>query len=299
MVSFIAKFSTKHINAAQATTKGSHELLAESMENYEKAFAKIKEVTQCENINELVKRFTQIEDQNFSLFNYVNEINNQIGAISEENAKMERRLNDYFAENSAKDNANVNDLKKLEEKLKATQDATQYYENQYQSMMRLQEDLEKGIQKMVTLFQKPGETIETLAAVDPSKSVDTAGARDNQLMAQLSLIEQKTSELLMKNLLLALPKKFTFAAAPTAASPDKKDGNQENADKSNQPLIETSKDPAALAAMLQSMINSEESTNPTFNLANILGQGPAPPITHLSFHAPTTVYVLLMFILKR
>ena len=276
---------------AQTATKGSQELLAESMENYEKAFNKIKEVTNCPNINELVKRFTQVEDQNFSLFNYVNEINNQIGSVSDELAHLEREMNSWQVQNAGVEEASKKQLKEMESKLKATQEATELYQGQYDSMSQVMEDLSVGIERLVTtLQQKSGSSDAPVSMVDPEKSVDTAGAKENLVSAQLSWIEQKTNALLMKNLLLALPKKFTFAAAPTAASPDKKDGAaQEGADK-NQPLIETSKDPAALAAMLQSMISAEDTAN-GFNLASILGQGPSAPVAYHSIHVPSTGFV--------
>ena len=43
------------------------------MENFEEAFNKIKAATGITDIEELVRTFIKNEDQNFSLFNYVNE----------------------------------------------------------------------------------------------------------------------------------------------------------------------------------------------------------------------------------
>ena len=256
-------------------------MLAESMDNYEKAFNKIKEVTSCPNINELVKRFMQMEDQNFSLFNFVNEINNQIGSVAEEIAMAERQIEHWNGENSHVEVDAKEILQELEQKLKSTQESTEFFEKQHASMGGLLEDVGKGVERILGLLHKRVEG-STTTAVIPTFNGDYA------LNDQLGYIEDLTNQLLMKNLLLSLPKKFTFAAAPSSANADKKDGSSDGAgDKTNQPLLETSKDPAALAAMLQSIMK-EDGTDPTFTLESLLGQGPAAPISHIAIHAPST-----------
>lgn len=45
---------------------------------------KIKNITQEEDIDMLVKKFIEVEDKNFALFNYVNEQNNQIEDLQNE-----------------------------------------------------------------------------------------------------------------------------------------------------------------------------------------------------------------------
>jgi chromosome segregation ATPase len=242
------------------------------LDNYEHAFAKIQQVTNCDNIGELVKRFTQMEDQNFSLFNYVNELNNQTGAVEEETARVEQLIAEWNNSNSNVEEENKQVLKELEDKLKATTEATELFESQYNSMTALLSDLEKGVERL-------------LQVVAPNATALATG--ENALCENLSFVEKKTNELLMKNLLLSLPKKFTAAAAPNS-----KDGAANadgSADKSNQPALETSKDPAALAAMLQSIIKAEGSET-TYQLDNLLGQSPAAPIAHLGVHAPVVGY---------
>ncbi|KAJ1340425.1 hypothetical protein BSLG_004944 [Batrachochytrium salamandrivorans] len=51
----------------------SQENLLVPLDTYENAFAEIRKVTGISNTGELVQRFKSLEDQNFSLFNYVNE----------------------------------------------------------------------------------------------------------------------------------------------------------------------------------------------------------------------------------
>jgi len=48
------------------------------LNNYESTFNMIRKETGIEDINEFVRTFNDIEDKNFSLFNYVSEISNEI-----------------------------------------------------------------------------------------------------------------------------------------------------------------------------------------------------------------------------
>lgn len=54
------------------------------LQSYETAFKKIKEATEIEDIDLLVNKFIEVEDKNFALFNYVNELNNDIEMIQEQ-----------------------------------------------------------------------------------------------------------------------------------------------------------------------------------------------------------------------
>lgn len=53
-------------------------------QSYEEAFEKLKEATEIEDIDLLVSKFIEVEDKNFALFNYVNELNNDIEVLQEQ-----------------------------------------------------------------------------------------------------------------------------------------------------------------------------------------------------------------------
>jgi hypothetical protein len=44
----------------------------------------LKEATEIEDIDMLVSKFIEVEDKNFALFNYVNELNNDIEILQEQ-----------------------------------------------------------------------------------------------------------------------------------------------------------------------------------------------------------------------
>jgi preprotein translocase subunit SecA len=54
------------------------------VQNFEEAFNKIKSATGISDIEELVRTFIKNEDHNFSLFNYVNEQNNEVEKLEEQ-----------------------------------------------------------------------------------------------------------------------------------------------------------------------------------------------------------------------
>ena len=76
----------------------SQEQLFVPLETYENAFSEIRKVTGISDIGELVQRFIAVEDQNFSLFNYVNEINNEIELHAEEVVALQAKLNSMKVE---------------------------------------------------------------------------------------------------------------------------------------------------------------------------------------------------------
>jgi hypothetical protein len=93
------------------------------LEEYEKAFSEIRMVTGIDDVSEIVQRFIAVEDQNFSLFNYVNEINNEIELHTDAISELERRLNDKHAEAKKKEeerNAKVALLEVLSSLILAT-----------------------------------------------------------------------------------------------------------------------------------------------------------------------------------
>jgi coiled-coil domain-containing protein 63/114 len=55
-----------------------------------------------------------VEDQNFSLFNYVNEINNEIEKMAEEIVEVQRKINSMKVENVAQEEERKKIMKGLE-----------------------------------------------------------------------------------------------------------------------------------------------------------------------------------------
>ena len=59
-------------------SKPANPLSQTKVKSYEEAFAKIEDATGLSNVEDVVTKFLEAEDKNFSLFNYVNELNSEI-----------------------------------------------------------------------------------------------------------------------------------------------------------------------------------------------------------------------------
>jgi hypothetical protein len=58
----------------------------------EDAFVQIKEATGISSTEEIVTTFIKAEEQNYSLYNYVNMLNSEIDTIAEQNKNIERQI---------------------------------------------------------------------------------------------------------------------------------------------------------------------------------------------------------------
>ena len=75
----------------------------------EDAFAQIKQQTGISSIEEIVTTFIKAEDQNYSLYNYVNTLNTEIDLVEESNKSIEEEIqrHEKFGEMTEKDKAVV------------------------------------------------------------------------------------------------------------------------------------------------------------------------------------------------
>jgi len=59
-------------------------IAAEKVQMYTQAFEKIQQATGIEDIDQLVHTFITAEDQNYTLFNYVNDVNGEIEKLEDQ-----------------------------------------------------------------------------------------------------------------------------------------------------------------------------------------------------------------------
>ena len=70
-------------------------------QNYEEAWNKIQAATGISDIKELVNTFIANEDQNFSLFNFVNDQNNEVEKLEEQIARLKAEESKYSRDQGA------------------------------------------------------------------------------------------------------------------------------------------------------------------------------------------------------
>jgi len=160
----------------------------EAITTYEQAFEKIREVTSIQDTDKLVKRFIEVEDQNFALFNYVNELNNSIESIQEQINTVKDDISKFKMESVDLENERKKILGELEEKLETTNTLKGAYDLKYDGTMKTLDQLKSGID---SLFNKIN--------CDRSPIVEMlgeAGVTETNMMQYLGIVEQRTNELL-------------------------------------------------------------------------------------------------------
>lgn len=187
----------------------------ERVQNFEEAFNKIKAATGISDVDTLVRTFIKNEEHNFSLFNYVNEQNNEIEKLEESIAQLQDEEH-KFAEESGQDvNQHKEILKDLENKLNSTNSMAEKYELRCQDLSRILESLKRGMQSICNRLDWEDEENN----VPPSIS-------DVNMVIYLGILEKKANELLQRykvvqNFMLSpngMPP-TTNPAGRTAASP--------------------------------------------------------------------------------
>ena len=166
----------------------------ERVQNFEEAFNKIKQATGISDVEELVRSFIKNEDHNFSLFNYVNEQNNEIEKY-EEQIQALREEERKFAQESGDDvHQHKQILKELESKLASTESMSEKYEVRCQDLQRVVESLKRGLQSTYDKLDIPAaedEEINSSTAV-----LGDAAVSETNMVHYLGIIEQKANRLL-------------------------------------------------------------------------------------------------------
>jgi coiled-coil domain-containing protein 63/114 len=166
----------------------------ERVQNFEEAFNKIKQATGISDVEELVRTFIKNEDHNFSLFNYVNEQNNEVEKY-EEQIQALREEERKFAQESGDDvHQHKQILKELEGKLASSESMSEKYEVRCQDLQRVVESLKRGLQSTYDKLDIPAaedEEINSSAAV-----LGDAAVSETNMVHFLGVIEQKANRLL-------------------------------------------------------------------------------------------------------
>mmetsp|Transcript_31470 Transcript_31470/g.72347 ORF Transcript_31470/g.72347 Transcript_31470/m.72347 type:complete len:561 (+) Transcript_31470:109-1791(+) len=175
-------------NWALAREKAAQKASMDKVQSFEEAFQQIKAATGIDNIDELVQTFIDAEDQNFSLFNYVNELNNEVEKLEEQIAEIRGDIEKYKGQGGQNDRQRKKLLKDLEDRLASTEAKAEQYEAKAQKAARTVAQLEQGIQ---SIFNKIGCDKSAL-----SEMLGATGVTESNMMQYLGIIEQRTNELL-------------------------------------------------------------------------------------------------------
>ncbi|XP_014665796.1 PREDICTED: coiled-coil domain-containing protein 63-like [Priapulus caudatus] len=161
----------------------------ETIQTYEQAFARIREVTGEDDIDTLVRRFIETEDQNFALFNYVNELNNEVELLQEQIHDVEGEMDQFHAAEASRQMGRQKELHELEEQLRQATSDADASEEKLRLCNKALDQLKAGVG---VLFDKIGCDASGVAELLGGNR----GITNNNIMLHLGIVEQRTSDLL-------------------------------------------------------------------------------------------------------
>eukprot|EP00904_Undaria_pinnatifida_P006019 jgi/Undpi1/2547/HiC_scaffold_13.g05926.m1 len=172
---------------AGSTGKTDAQASLERIQNFDEAFARIKSATGIEDIQELVRTFVKNEDQNFSLFNYVNEQQNEVEKLEEQLNQLQVEEKKFTQESGSDVHQHKQALKDLEAKLVHAEAASEKYEQRCSEASQTIEALKDGVQNLFGRVFGGHALPETVGG---------GSVTDSNMMTFLGMIEEKTNALL-------------------------------------------------------------------------------------------------------
>lgn len=163
-------------------------LSQEKIHSYEDALARVQESMGVQDVNEIVTRFLEAEEQNFSLFNYVNDINSEIERLEHAIADMRNQIEKYRGQGMSTDTQRKKALRDLDEKCSRTEKKAEEYEARYLKAGKTINQLKTGIHSIFTRIGAASTSVEEM--------LGNQGVTESNMMQYLGIIEQRTSEIL-------------------------------------------------------------------------------------------------------
>lgn len=271
----------------------------ERVQNFEEAFNKIIAATGITDIEELVRTFIKNEDHNFSLFNYVNEQNNEIEKLDEQIQLLREEERKFALESGEDFHQHKQVLKELENKLQTTDSMAEKYEIRCQDLQRVIESLKRGIQSIYEKF----DVDEGEREARGDRGYGEAVVTESNMVHYLGLIEQRAN-LVLQN--YAEVKQSVAASSSKPPSGFLLNNMTESSSKGDISIEEvTSNVSSSMGAGLHNMslnLGGSPVGPPKkgatalggFSLVSVLGSGPKVPMGQDLLHV-SDIYICCIF----
>lgn len=164
-------------------------------ENIEEIMEQLMDGTQIHDLGELLERFVQAEEQNFSMYNFVNDLHNEVEALEEAIGHLQAEYGKH--KGTAGDVSRQQTLRELEEQLARTERTSEEYVDRTGKAEEIIHELRVG---MDAIFSKLGCNLDEMNEV-----LGTTQCTESNITTFLGIVEQRTTELLAQyNTQLAL-----------------------------------------------------------------------------------------------
>ena len=169
-----------------AKEKAHLQLSQERITAYEDAFAKVLATTGIDDIHELVEKFIAAEEKNFSMFNYVNHLNEELEKLDISIAEVKGEIEKYRGQDSENNTQRKKILRELETRLARTEARVKDYDDRHQDATSVLSEIKSMV---MTVY-------DAIGCKNISSLHNTTAIADSNLMQFLGVIEQRTNEIL-------------------------------------------------------------------------------------------------------
>eukprot|EP00744_Colponema_vietnamica_P005650 GILI01008256.1.p1 GENE.GILI01008256.1~~GILI01008256.1.p1 ORF type:complete len:552 (+),score=155.61 GILI01008256.1:120-1775(+) len=168
------------------------ETFQQNIYTLEEAFAKIKEATGITDIDEIVTTFIKSEEQNYSLYNYVNDLNAEIDQMEEANRSIMRQMGMFQEQGNDAGKKRSEILSSIEEQIKRTQESIAEKDGEYEDIRQQVASLTKPIEHLYAKLaaRKLDPEVDSLLVLEEE------GVTDQNVLIYLTTLDTCLSELL-------------------------------------------------------------------------------------------------------
>lgn len=173
----------------EAAEKRRKEKEEHSVEAYESKFKEIEQITGETDLDKLVDRFIQVENKNYALFNFVNELNNQVEFLQDQIDQIQTDMRMFEKQGIELEEQRKHILKELEHKHRCSTQLAEEYEEKIKANKKILDQSRVGIQSLFTKINCDRSQIDILL-------LSKEGVTETNMSQYLGIIDSRTDELL-------------------------------------------------------------------------------------------------------
>ena len=160
----------------------------EKVQSYEEAFTQIQKATQISDIDTLVQQFIENEDQNFKMFNYLNELNMEIERGEEQLNELKQETEKFKGADKGAASQRRRLIRDLHERTVDAEGKTAQYEDAFKTLSSSISQIAKSIEGLSGKLRCQTQLLSEMGA--------DAGCNESNIMIYLGIVEQRANELL-------------------------------------------------------------------------------------------------------
>ncbi|KAK6184463.1 hypothetical protein SNE40_006931 [Patella caerulea] len=159
------------------------------IESFEEAFEQIKKITGEDDLNNITSEFLRKENENFALFNFVNELNNEVENLQEEITVTNKEICQFEEDNCKMQTDRKDFLEEFEFQAKCAKEETEEAEAKIYECVDIVEKLIVAVESLFNCLKCDSSAIDEMLGCED-------GITENNILLYMGIIEQRTMDLL-------------------------------------------------------------------------------------------------------